>query len=104
MAHKNGHGSVWALAREQDDIVTRPQLMAFGLSDEAIKHRLRTGRLHPLWRGVYAAGSPHVSRRAIWRAAVLACGDGGALSHGDAAELHALGRRSTGEIEVSVPR
>lgn len=103
MGHKNGHSSVWELAATQDDVVTRPQLLALGLSDEAIKHRLRKGRLHPLWRGIYAVGSPHVSRRGIWRAAILACGDGAALSHANAAELHHIGPPAGCEIEVSVP-
>jgi very-short-patch-repair endonuclease len=103
MAYQNGHGSVWDLAGEQDDVVTRPQLMALGLSPEAIKHRVRKGRLHPLWPGVYAVGSPHVSRRGVWRAAVLACGEGAALSHTDAAELLQIGPPAFHEIEVSVP-
>jgi very-short-patch-repair endonuclease len=87
----------------QEDVVTRPQLLALGLSPEAIKHRVRKGRLHPLWPGVYAVGSPNVSRRGVRMAAVLACGNGAALSHADAAELHGIGPAAFHEIEVSVP-
>lgn len=94
---------MWELAGRQDDVVTRPQLLALGLSPDAIKHRVRKGRLHPLWRGVYAVGSPHVSKRSMWRAVVLSCGDGAALSHSYGADLFGFGPPANGEIEVSVP-
>jgi hypothetical protein len=47
MAYQNGQASVWRLAREQNGVVTRPQLLALGFSTDAIKHRVRTGRLQP---------------------------------------------------------
>jgi very-short-patch-repair endonuclease len=103
MGHQNGHGSVWDLAGDQEDVVTRAQLLALGLSSDAIKHRLRKGRLHRLWPGVYAVGSPQVSQRGLWMAAVLSCGEGAALSHEDAAELLEMGPPAAHEIEVSVP-
>ena len=51
-------GQVWALARAQDDVVSRNQLLRLGFHRQAIKHRLARGRLHALWPGVYAVGNP----------------------------------------------
>lgn len=73
-----------------------------GLSADGIKHRLATGRLHSLWRGVYAVGRPEVSREGIWMAAVLSCGREALLSHGPAAVLWGLLPAATG-IDIVVP-
>lgn len=95
-------GDVWALARRQHGVVTRAQLRRLGYTPAAILHRLRTARLHPLWRGVYAVGRPETSRAALLLGAVLACGPDAVLSHGSAAELWGLGPRCP-LFEVSVP-
>jgi very-short-patch-repair endonuclease len=91
------------LAAGQHWVVSRRQLIALGLSPAAIKHRVQRGRLHPVYRGVYAVGRPYVDRNGRWMAAVLACGDGAVLSHRSAAALWEIGEE--GEVvEVSVPR
>lgn len=69
------------LASRQHRVVTRRQLMAAGVGSEAIRHRLATGRLYCLHRGVYAVGVPKVRPEARWLAAVLACGTTAVLSH-----------------------
>jgi hypothetical protein len=84
-------------------VVTRAELMASGLSADAIKHRVATGRLHPLWRGVYAVGRPDVTRHGIWMAAVLSCGPQAALSHQSAAALWEMRRGQETLIDVTVP-
>lgn len=94
---------MWALAGRQHGTVTRPQLLELGFSPEAIKHRIRKGRLFPLWSGVYAAGTPEVSTQGRWMAAVLSCGDGAALSHAAAAALCGIGPKPGNEIDVTVP-
>lgn len=93
----------WALARQQHGVVSRAQLLGLGLSPEAIRHRLRTGRLHRIMRGVYAVGRPADSREALWMAAVLACGPAALLSHRSAAELWGMGATWMGPIDVAVP-
>ena len=95
-------GRVWDLARRQHGVLARRQLVEIGYGAAAIRHRLRTGRLHPLGRAVYAVGRPTVSRQGLWLAAVLACGEGAVLSHGSAAALWGIGGERRG-IEVSVP-
>lgn len=68
------------LATLQGGIVRRAQLLALGLSEKAVRHRVKTGRLLPLFRGVYAVGHSALTDRARWRAAVFST-DPSALSH-----------------------
>lgn len=79
--------SAWALAKRQHGVISRDQLLELGFSIDAIRHRIRVGRLHELFRGVYAVGARDPSRLGLWLAAVLSCGPGVALSHRSAAEL-----------------
>jgi very-short-patch-repair endonuclease len=109
--HDSPSGSVWQLARRQHGVVTRAQLLQCGLSQKAIKHRLSMGRLHRVFRGVYAVGRPQLTQRGRWMAAILSCGPNAVLSHRSAAALWAIraqraARRNpslTGTIDLSVP-
>jgi very-short-patch-repair endonuclease len=77
----------WDLVRRQHGVVARSQLLRLGLGSRSIEHRIAKGRLHPLWRGVYAVGRSEVSQKGHWMAAVLACGPEALLSHRSAAAL-----------------
>src|SRR4051794_24758209 len=79
--------SFWTLVRRQHGCITHQQMRTLGFSAEAIQHRLETGRLHPIYRGVYAVGRRELSQRGRWMAAVLACGGPSALSDTSAAQL-----------------
>jgi hypothetical protein len=57
------------------------QVRACGLDGDAIAVRVGQGRLHRLYRGVYAVGHPGLTLRGRFRAAVLACGEKAVLSH-----------------------
>ena len=94
---------VWSLAREQHGVVTRAQLLRSGFGPDSIKHRIAKGRLHPVWRGVYAVGRPELGQLGRWMAAVLSCGPDALLSHRSAAALWGLLPPSPG-IDVVVPR
>lgn len=97
-------GPVWDLARGQHGVVTREQLLDLGMGPDSIKHRLRSGRLHPVGRGVYAVGRPEIGRKGQWMAAVLSCGQRALLSHRSAAELWGLVRANRSEpIHVAIP-
>lgn len=98
-----GDAAIWALVRRQHGAVARRQLLELGLTPRRIERRIASGRLHPVWRGVYAVGRPLLGRRGRWMAAVLACGPDAALSHGSAAALWGFGKEQKGLIEVSVP-
>jgi predicted transcriptional regulator of viral defense system len=93
----------WALAEEQEGVISHRQLRALGFSARAIRHRVAKGRLHRRYRGVYVVGRPELSRAGEMMAAVLRCGEGAVLSHESAAELWGIRRRRRGPIEVSVP-
>jgi very-short-patch-repair endonuclease len=95
--------AAWALAQRQHWVITRPQLLDIGYTSEAIQVRLEDGRLHRVFSGVYVVGRPHLTREGYLMAAVLACGEGAALSHFSAAELYAIVKRWPGRIHVSVP-
>jgi very-short-patch-repair endonuclease len=92
----------WALTRAQHGLVTRAQLASLGFTEAAIKHRIATGRLHRVARGVYVVGRAEVSRRGEWMAAILACGPGAVLSHDGAAALWEIRKDRARVIEVSV--
>ena len=92
---------LWGLAYRQHGVVSRRQLLELGLHPQAIKHRLAKGRLHPLWRGVYAVGRPQVSRHGRWMGAVLACGPAALLSYESAAGLWQIRAPAAAPIDVS---
>lgn len=77
------------LAAEQHGVVSRGQLLDTGVSEKAMKLRVRSGHLLRLHRGVYAVGHARLRREGTWLAAVLAY-PGAVLSHRDAAALHGL--------------
>jgi very-short-patch-repair endonuclease len=83
-------------------VLTRRDLERLGFSKMAIEHRLATGRLHLISRGVYAVGWRELPQHGRWMAAVLVCGDRAALSHRSAAELWGIGFEQGGRIDVSV--
>jgi very-short-patch-repair endonuclease len=91
------------IAAAQHGVISIVQLRAAGISDEAVRRRVEAGRLHRLHRGVYAVGHTADSWQKRWTAAVLACGDGAALSHMSAAALWGLLRPKEGPVDVSVP-
>jgi very-short-patch-repair endonuclease len=90
-------------AARQHGIVSIAQLRAAGLTDDAVKRRVRSGRLHRLYRGVYAVGHTALGNEGRWMAAVLACGAGAVLSHRSAAELWTMLSPGSGVIHVTVP-
>jgi hypothetical protein len=95
--------AIWRIADRQHGVVSRGQLSELGVERGALEHRITVGRLHPLYRGVYAAVSPRLlTRHGRWMAAVLACGPGAALSHLAAAAL--WGIRGGARVEITVPR
>jgi very-short-patch-repair endonuclease len=96
-------GRFWALVRAQHFVVTFAQLVALGFSRDWIAHRVATGRLHRKFQGVYAVGRPDLTRQGLFVAAVLACGEGAAVSHAHAAELLGVGPEASGPIEISLP-
>jgi very-short-patch-repair endonuclease len=78
-------------------------LLALGFGRRSIEHRVARGRLLSVSLGVYAVGWPALSQKRRWMAAVLAGGEGAALSHRSAAALWEIGEED-GRIDISVRR
>jgi very-short-patch-repair endonuclease len=91
----------WVLAGRQHGVITSRQL---GLSKAAIANWERSGRLHRLFRGVYAYGHVALSQRGEWMAAVLASGQGAVLTGVAGAQLLAVTKRTAPRIDVIVPK
>jgi predicted transcriptional regulator of viral defense system len=90
------------IAARQGGVASYAQLLRLGLSAQAIKRRVRAGRLLPLHRGVYAVG--HVAIGAAGRrwAAVLALGDDTFVSHATAADAHGIRASRSPTVHLSV--
>jgi len=91
------------MVRRQHGVIARRQLLELGLAPRQIERRIASGRLHPVWRGVYAVGRPLLDKHGYWMAAVLASGPDAVLSHGSAAALWGLEHERGSVIEVSMP-
>ena len=81
---------VAALAAEQWGVVTVRELAERGLDRDAIARRVRSGRLHRVFRGVYAVGHSGLAPEGTWLAAVMACGAQALLSHACSVMLFGL--------------
>jgi very-short-patch-repair endonuclease len=101
--HHSFGRAAWELAGRQHGVLSRRQLVALGLNDQGINHRLVKGRLHRIERGIYAVGRPELTQHGRWMAAVLSCGSGAVLSHRSAAALWGLRLERGDDIKVSVP-
>jgi hypothetical protein len=91
------------LADRQHGVVTRRALVAAGIGRRAISHRIASGRLYPVHRGVYVVGHRHLTPDARRIAAVLAAGTGAALSHRGAGSLWEVWRSDFVEVTLARP-
>jgi hypothetical protein len=91
------------VAARQQSQITREQLLALGMNDDNIAYRVRMGRLYRVYRGVYSVGRPPITPLERAAAAVLACGQGAALSHGSAMTLWGFVPRWQTPFEVIAP-
>ena len=103
-SHQSRATAVWHLAGRQHGVVTWRQLRDLGYTKDAIRHRLRRGRLHRVRPQVYAVGSPRLARDGLRMAAVLACGEGAFLSHWSSIALWRLDDRVESQFHVTVLR
>jgi hypothetical protein len=91
----------WEVAARQHGAIRASQL---GMSTAGIANWVRVGRLHPLYRGVYAYGHTALSEKGEWMAALLGAGDGSALTGLAGARLLAVTKRQARVIDVLVPK
>jgi hypothetical protein len=91
-------------AARQWGVVSLDELRACGLSERAVSRRVGAGRLHPLYRGVYAVGHTNLSLEGHLLAAAKACGPDAVVSHYSAAALYGLVKWDDRYPEVTAPR
>jgi hypothetical protein len=90
-------GWIAAVAARQHRLITFLQLRRV-LSSASIAQRVRRGRLHRRYRGIYVVGEPTLSREGEWLAAALA--SSGAASHLSCGAMHGVSRFGEPAIEV----
>ncbi len=88
----------WAAGRLR--VLTTQQLMAAGLSEKQIRHRVGHGRLHRLWQGVYLVGAASPGPLSLAKGAHLACKGDALVSDGWG--CHVLGFAKAPELPVDV--
>lgn len=95
---------VAAVAGREAGVLGLDELRECGLDRQAVLVRARNGRLHRLYRGVYAVGHVAVPRNARFLAAVKACGSDAVLSHHSAAALLGLADHDEDRLpDVTIP-
>jgi len=77
--------SVALLAARQHGVAGYRELLACGLTNDAVSVRSDNGWLHPLHHGVYAVGHANPPRDGWLLAAIKACGEGSVLCRASAA-------------------
>lgn len=96
--------TIWKLAERDYGVAHYEELRALGFTHSAIRHRIRIGKLHPKAHGVYAVGSPNLTRYGRWMVAIKGCRPGAVLSFLTAAVLWGIWKKEPREIYVTVPR
>ena len=96
-------GELARIAGAQHGVATRAQMLAAGVSVDAIKRRVRKGVLLVQHPGVYRVGHRAPSVEATYLAAVSACGDGALLCGRAAGHLFAVLRGTAPAPEVMTP-
>jgi Transcriptional regulator, AbiEi antitoxin len=94
--------AIAAVAATRQGIITRAQLLALGLDDDAIAYRVKVGRLYRVYPGVYSVGRPPVTPFEQASAAVHACGPNAALSGSSGMTNWGFWRRWDKPFEVTI--
>jgi hypothetical protein len=102
--HLGLEAAIAAKAGRQHGVVSLAQLAALGVSSDATRKRVSSGRWHRVHPGVFAIGHAPLTRDAYYMAAVLACGPGAALSHRSAADKLGLRATHRSRIDIISPR
>ncbi len=97
-----GDAEIARIAGLQRGFATREQLLAAGLRRGSIAHRLRSGRLHRYYAGVYQVGHCSLDPFGREMAAVLHFGGHAILSHVTAAALWGLLDERPDEVALTV--
>jgi very-short-patch-repair endonuclease len=92
------------VGRARHGIFSVEDLLAMGLTRQGISRRVKSGRLIPLYEGVYrSSGAPVTWEQALWAAHAWARGDC-VFSHRSGLLLHRLAGASDRVVEMTVTR
>src|SRR5436853_2527080 len=94
--------SIARIAGRQDNVISREQLIALGVSRGVIARQLKRRRWQRLHRGIYLIGAAPPTLTAKARAGALACGEDSVISHRTAAALYGLIAPAS-DVHVTVP-
>jgi very-short-patch-repair endonuclease/predicted transcriptional regulator of viral defense system len=97
---RRGWGRAAQIAEAQAGLVTLRQLREAQIPDSTVFEAVASGRLHPIFHGVYCVGHRYLTPQGRLLAATMACGDGTVVSHGTAAWLYGLSQWKPDEIDV----
>lgn len=92
-----------ALARVQDNVISRRQVLDAGGTDDHIANRLARGLWQPLQAGVYLVGSAPPTWAQSLRAGLLASGPGAEVARRAAHRLWGLDGLASVPLELNVP-
>ena len=106
--------SVWSLDRPRDQaiaevasvqggVISHQQLVAVGLAPRTVRNWVASGRLHRLFRGVYALGHEAITDKGRLMAPALAYGPDGSVSHRSATDWWGIARTSRAIVDITVP-
>ena len=90
------------VAGGQKTLLTTEQLLACGLTEDAVAYRVQARRLHVVFRGVYSFGCGELPPNARELAGLLACGERSFVSHRSAAFVLGLRAAPPAEVEITV--
>ena len=99
---RDAERAIASLTSRQFGVISRRQLISVGLGASEVDHRVRDGRLHVLFRGAYAVGTPLVPREGRLAAALLSTWPRTALSHRTGANWFDL-LPAGSELHVTAP-
>jgi very-short-patch-repair endonuclease len=92
------------LARSQFGVVSLQQLLGLAFSEQEVRTLVSCGHLRRVHRGVYAVGALERTEAGRYFAAVVAIGEGAALSHRSAAAFWEFLPMPRAHVEVSTMR
>jgi hypothetical protein len=97
--------AVSEVAKKQHRNITRGQLLSIGLAPNAIRHRVKTGRMHRTrFPGVFTVGTPAITPHERAYAAILACGRTAMLAQASAMVLWDIWHRWEEPFEITITK
>lgn len=94
--------AVARIAAGQRTLVTTAQLAECAMGKDAVAHRVKSQRFHPVFHGVYSVGCGELPPLALELAALLAVGNKSFISHQSAAFVWGFVKSPPEEVQVSV--